>query len=151
MEEQLSFEEQQQPQTLKVLCVLTFIFSGLAGFFSLLGMLFARPLFAKIRESYALLESNPDMSEKQLAQVQKFLSLGEGTFIILCGVYLLLIGLSFFGALQMWQMKYRGFIMYAAANLIFLTSNLIALNIVMAVVDILFLALYYGQSKYLKK
>jgi hypothetical protein len=151
MEEPTTFEEQIQPQGLKVLCVLTFIFSGIVGFCVLLAMVFTKPVFAKLNESYDTLSSNSSISEAQLQQIQKILEFGSGKFIIACGVYLLILGLSFFGALQMWQMKYKGFIMYLIANVCFLVSNIITLNIFMAIFDILFIVLYYVQRKELKK
>ena len=151
MEEQKTFEEQIQPQGLKVLCVLTFIYSGIVGLCALLGMIFAKPFFAKLNESYDTITTTSGLSEAQLQQVQKILEFGSGKFIIACGIYLLVLGLSFFGALQMWQMKYKGFIMYLVANVCFLISNITTLNIFMGLVDILFIALYYVQSKALKK
>jgi hypothetical protein len=151
MEEPTTFEEQIQPQGLKVLCVLTFIYSGIVGVFALMGMLFAKPVFEKLNETYDTLSSQSNMSEAQLQQIQKLLEFGSGKFIVACGVYLLILGLSFFGALQMWQMKYKGFIMYLVANTCFLVSNIFTLNIFMIILDILFIVLYYVQSKALKK
>ena len=151
MEEPTTFEEQTKPQGLKILCVLTFIYSGIVGFCALMGMLFAKPVFEKLTESYDAFASNSSMSEAQLQQIQKLLEMGSGKFIIACGIYLLILGLSFFGALQMWQAKYKGFIMYIIANSCFLVSNIISLNIFMAMLDILFIVLYYVQSKGLKK
>ena len=151
MEEQTTFEEQIQPQGLKILCVLTFIYSGIVGFCALLGMIFAKPFFATLTESYDKLTSASGLSDAQMQQVQKLLEFGSGKFIIACGIYLLILGMSFFGALQMWQMKYKGFTMYLIANVCFLVSNITTLNIFMALLDILFIALYYLQSKGLKK
>jgi hypothetical protein len=151
MEEPTTFEEQTKPQGLKILCVLTFIYSGIVGLFSLMGMLFAKPMFNWLNENYELFTSNPQITEQQLQQIQKFMEMGSGKFIIACGIYLLIIGLSFFGALQMWQNKYKGFIMYVIANVCFLVSNIMAPNFLMAFLDILFIILYYMQSKALKK
>jgi hypothetical protein len=61
------------------------------------------------------------------------------------------VGLSFFGALQMWQNKYRGFIMYLVANIYFLASNIVGSNFVMAAIDLLFILLYFRYSKTLEK
>lgn len=149
MEEPITFEEQIQPQGIKVLCVLTFIYSGIVGFCALLGMLFAKPFFEKLNESYDTIIAS--MSETQVKQIQMIMEFGSGKFIIACGAYLLILGLSFFGAWQMWQMKYKGFIMYLIANSCFLISNLISFNIFMSALDILFIVLYYRQSKALKK
>ncbi|MBS1647848.1 MAG: hypothetical protein JST67_10955 [Bacteroidetes bacterium] len=149
MEETNSFEQETQPQQLKTLCVLTFIYSGMVIFFALMGMLFARNIFSALEENYDTITAN--FSEKQLEQVKKFMEMGSGKFIIICGVYLLIVGLSAFGAGQMWQKKYNGFVMYVAANACFLISNLISFNIFMAVIDGLFIYLYYKNTRALKR
>lgn len=151
MEEPTTFEKETQPQGLKTLCILTFIYSGIAGFGSLLLMLGAKPLFTWLNENIATLESNPQISETQLQQVKDFMAKGSASFIIACGIYLLIVGLSFFGALQMWQNKYRGFIMYLVANIYFLASNIVGSNFVMAAIDLLFILLYFRYSKTLEK
>jgi hypothetical protein len=149
MEEVNSFEEQTQPQGLKILCTLSFIYSSIIGFFALMLMLCAKPFLIYLGENFDLLTSN--MSESQVKQLQLFLDLGSGKLIIGSGIYLLILGLSFFGALQMKQRKYKGFIMYLIANFFFLLSNVVSLNILMSIFDIVFIALYFRQSKFLKR
>lgn len=142
---------QEKPQALKVLCVLTFIFTSIFGLFSLLGLIFAKPFFNFMTKVYLQLESNPSTKEEQLEQIKKLLEFGAGKFAIFCGIYLLVIGASFYGALQMWQMKYKGFIFYAVANSIILISNVAQINVFGIIMDCLFIGLYFWQSKSLKK
>lgn len=142
---------EQKPQGLKVLCVLTFIYTSFIGLFSLLGLIFAKPFFNFMANLYGQLQNNPDVKEEQLQQIQKLLELGVGKFAIMCGVFLLIIGASFYGAVQMWQMRYKGFIFYAVANTMLLVSNAVQLNIFGIIIDCLFLGLYFWQSKALKK
>lgn len=142
---------EEKPQGLKVLCVLTFIYTSFFGLFSLLGLIFAKPFFSFMTKIYSQLESNPDVKEEQLVQIRKLLEMGVGKFAIICGVFLLVIGASFYGAVQMWQMRYKGFIFYAVANGLMLVSNAVQLNIFGIIIDCLFLGLYYWQSKALKK
>ena len=149
MEEINPFEGQVPSQRLKTLCTLTFIYSGIVGFFALMLMLLAKPFLEYLGENFDLLTSS--MSEAQVRQLQMILDLGSGKLIIGSGVYLLILGLSFFGALQMRQGKYKGFIMYVIANIFFLLSNLFSLNILMSVFDVTFLILYFRQSKSLKR
>jgi hypothetical protein len=151
MEEPTTFEQETKPQGLKVLCTLTFIYSGIVGFGALLGMLFAKPMFLWLSENQELFTSNPQINEQQLQQIQKFMEMGSNKFIIACGIYLLVIGLSFFGALQMWHNKYKGFIMYVIANVCFLVSNAFGGSIFMAAIDLLFIVLYLRHSKSLEK
>ena len=92
------FVPEEKPQGLKVLCVLTFIYTSFFGLFSLLGLVFAKPFFRFMTDIYAQLENNPDVKEEQLQQIQKLLELGVGKFAVMCGVFLLIIGASFYGA-----------------------------------------------------
>ncbi len=149
MEEINPLEEQIPRQRLKILCTLTFIYSSIVGFFALILMLLAKPFLEYLGENFEVLTSN--MSEAQVKQLQIFLDLGSGKLIIGSGTYLLILGLSFFGALQMKQGKYKGFIMYLIANIFFLLSNILSLNILMSIFDIVFIALYFRQSKFLKR
>ena len=149
--ENTEFVPEEKPQGLKVLCVLTFIYTSFFGLFSLLGLIFAKPFFNFMTDIYAQLQSNPDVKEEQLMQIQKLLELGVGKFAIMCGVFLLIIGASFYGAVQMWQMRYKGFIFYAVANTMVLVSNAVQMNVFGIIIDVLFLSLYFWQSKALKK
>ena len=149
--ENTEFVPEEKPQGLKVLCVLTFIYTSFVGLFSLLGLIFAKPLFNFMTELYSKMQDSPDVKEEQLQQIQKLLEMGVGKFAIMCGVFLLIIGASFYGAVQMWQMRYKGFIFYVVANCMILVSNAVQLNIFGLVIDFLFLGLYFYQSKALKK
>ncbi|MEO8760211.1 MAG: hypothetical protein ABI388_03775 [Bacteroidia bacterium] len=151
MEESTTFEEQTQPQGLKILCTLTFIYSGIVGFGTLCFLIFAKSIFVWLNDNYELLTSNPKITEQQIKQIQTFMEMGSGKLIIACGIYLLILGLSLFGAIQMYQNKYKGFIMYVTANACFLISNLTTGNFFMSIMDALFIFLYFKQSKALGK
>lgn len=151
MEEPTTFEQETKPQGLKILCTLTFIYSGIVGFGTLLCLLFAKPMFVWLNENYSTLESNSQFSQAQLEQIKTFIEKGSSPFIIACGILLLIIGLSFFGTLQMWHNKYKGFIMYAIANGCFLISNVVGHSIIMASFDLLFIILYLRHSKSMER
>lgn len=151
MEEPTSFEQETKPQGLKILCTLTFIYSGFTGFFALLGMIFARPFYNWLNEHFSELESKSQLSETQLEQLKTLLEKGSSPFIISCGIFLLVVGLSFFGALQMWQNKYRGLVMYLVANMYFLVSNIVGGGFIMAAFDLLFIILYTRHVKSLER
>jgi hypothetical protein len=149
--ENTEYVTEEKPQGLKILCVLTFIYTSFVGLFSLMGLIFAKPLFNFIHELYFKMKDSPDVKDEQLEQIKKLLEMGVGKFAIMCGVFLLIIGASFYGAVQMWQLRYKGFIFYVVANSMILVSNAVQLNIFGLVIDCLFLGLYFYQSKALKK
>lgn len=105
MEEPTTFEEQSKPPGLKILCTLTFIYSGIVGVFTLSFLVFSKSIFAWLDDNFSVFSSNQQISEQQLQQIQKFMEMGSGKFIIACGIYLLVLGLSIFGAIQMYQNK----------------------------------------------
>ena len=113
--------------------------------------MFSKSIFAWLDDNFSVFSSNQQISEQQLQQIQKFMEMGSGKFIIACGIYLLVLGLSIFGAIQMYQNKYKGFIMYVIANACFLVSNATTGNFFMAIMDALFIFLYFRQSKSLEK
>ncbi len=145
------FVPEEKPRGLKVLCVLTFIYTCFFGFFSLLGLVFAKPLMNFMAKLYTQMEEAPEVKEEQLQQMRQLLELGTVKFSLYCGVGLLLFATSFYGALQMWNLKYKGFIFYAIANGVLLISNSVQMNIFGVIMDALFLGLYFWQSKALKK
>jgi hypothetical protein len=149
--EETEFVPEEKPQALKVLCVLTFIYTSFLGIFSLIGLVFAKPFFGFMSKIYTQLQESPDAKEEQLMQIQKLLEMGVPKFAIMCGVLLLIIGASFYGAVQMWQMRYKGFIFYAVANTMLLVSNAVQVNVFGIIMDATFLLLYFWQSKALKK
>lgn len=102
-EEQVHVENQvttQRPVFLTVLCILTFIGSGLALLFTLIGLLAAGAI-----ESMASAFPMPTG-----------VSAGPIKSIIL----LLLFGASLYGAILMWNLKRIGFYLYTAAQVVIL-------------------------------
>ncbi|HXU27444.1 MAG TPA: hypothetical protein VN698_09455 [Bacteroidia bacterium] len=150
MDEPTTFEQETKPQGLKILCTLTFIYSGILGTCFLLFMLMAKPFFIWLNDNYPF-SSLPNMTEEKVQQLKVIMDIGSTTFIIACGICLLIIGLSFFGALQMWHNKYKGFIMYVIANGLFLITKMMSGNYLLAVIDLLFIILYFRHSKSLEK
>ena len=148
MEEPTTFEEQAQPNRLKTLCTLTFINSGFAIFAFILTMVSIKQALVFIKENYDTVTAN--MSDAQTKQLQLIMDMGGNKIIIGCGVLLLIIGLSLSGAIQMKQGKYKGFIIYVIANSCLLLSNIVSFNLVFVAIDIIFIVLYYKQSKFLK-
>ncbi|MCH2235561.1 MAG: hypothetical protein MK078_15020 [Crocinitomicaceae bacterium] len=90
----------ERPQFLTVLCILTFIGSGLGVLANLL-LLVAGGTFAKMIPG----------------------GLGEGLFIWLI-LGLISSGLCLFGAIQMFQLKKMGFMLYAAGSGLYVVVNI---------------------------
>lgn len=120
--ETLSVHPQPRPILLTVLCVLTFIGSGLGAFGNLMAMFFAPFLEffqpSMLDEVYSQLGNKPgDEFVKQaldmaLLAIDNFLAITISKFIFYA--------LSLVGAIMMFQMKKIGFYLYIAAQVGFL-------------------------------
>jgi len=123
-------EAEERPTFLTVLCVLTFIGSGLGvlgGISMSLGM-------------GAMMAAIPGMED---------VSAGGTTYFALGTV---LAAASLFGAIQMWKLKKMGFFIYAGASVLGIIAPLIfglPFSAMGAIFPILFIVLYYLNVKHM--
>lgn len=124
------------PQFLKVLCILTFIGSGLGLLLGIL-LIVAFPIFQNLN-------------------VFK----GFEALYIMLGIYTIVVNLgTLFGALLMWRKKVNGFYVYVFSQLLNIASPLVIYliydikteqNIVSYIFPLIFIAMYAANLKYLK-
>ena len=158
--ETISVHPKPRPILLTVLCVLTFIGSGLGVFGNLMAM-FAAPFMdlfqpSMLDEAYNQLGNNPgDMFAKEaldmaLVVIDNFLAITLSKFIFYA--------LSIVGAIMMFQMKKIGFYLYIAAQVGFLFIGPVFLGwnlfVSMALLfsgffSVLFIALYAINLKHM--
>ncbi|HRW63033.1 MAG TPA: hypothetical protein P5132_06075 [Bacteroidales bacterium] len=122
MEEQNVQTTTQRPTFLTVLCILTFIGSGLGLLFGIIGLVAA-----------GAIES-----------VAAYLPVGTDSGIFKSIITLILIAGSLYGAIQMWKLKKLGFYIYAAANVILLILNF---GIFGLIITAAFIIMYYLNLK----
>lgn len=118
-------EQKKRPAFLTVLCILTFIGSGLGLLFALLGLVAAGAI-----ESWA--SSIPGMSS----------ALGVG--IVRSVITIVLLAASLYGAITMWKLKKLGFYIYAVANVVLLVMGF---GIVALIITGGFIAMYAVNLK----
>ncbi len=128
-------QEGSRPTFLTVLCILTFIGSGLTALLLLLGLVAAGA-------ASGVLSSIPGMSDIG--------GLGTGYFLIVLALALA----SLYGAIMMWQLKKMGFYLYSGANVIALIVPIFMASSDFSVWGLVFTALFiilYGLNlKHLK-
>jgi len=128
-------QEEGRPTFLTVLCILTFIGSGLTALLLLIGLVAAGA-------ASGVLSSIPGMGDIG--------GLGTGYFLIV----LVLALASLYGAIMMWKLKKMGFYLYSGANVIALFIPIIMasakFSIFGLVITALFIILYGLNLKYLK-
>ena len=125
MEEQNVQQTNQRPTFLTVLCILTFIGSGLSLLFGLIGLVAA-----------GALES-----------VSAYLPVGVDSGLFKSIILIILMAGSLYGAIQMWKLKKLGFYIYAAANVVLL---ILGFSIWSLIFTALFIVLYGLNLKHLE-
>lgn len=132
MEENTQVQEQvevkKRPAFLTVLCILTYIGSGLGLLFGILAIVAAGAIAG-------LLESIPGMSQL------------EGTGMVMIIVSALLSAISLFGAVMMWQLKKLGFYIYVVAQIAMVATSFSVMGLIFA---LLFIVLYFLNFKHME-
>ena len=133
----------KRPTFLTVLCILTFISSGLGCLSALI-----TPLFSDLMINF--LKSTPNYDETVMGQTISLLQAGWIFYLI---SFVLALG-SLTGALLMWNLKKIGFHFYALSNLGLLFVPMVMLGVTISWEGILltssFIALYTLNIKILK-
>jgi hypothetical protein len=129
----------KRPELLTVLCILTFIGSGLAAFSNLI-----------ISLNYDSFIEIVQSEELTFPGVDLFLLLEVEFFIISFIFY----SVSLFGAIQMWKLKKIGFHIYTVAQIILLIipsiySPSLEFPFLGLIITVLFIVLYAKNLKYM--
>jgi len=128
-------QEEGRPTFLTVLCILTFIGSGLTALLLLIGLVAAGA-------ASGVLSSIPGMGDMA--------GFGSGYFVVV----LVLALSSLYGAIMMWKLKKMGFYLYSGANVIALFIPMIMasgkFSFFGLFITALFIILYGLNLKYLK-
>ena len=121
MEEQ-SVQTNQRPTFLTVLCILTFIATGLGLLFGLIGL----------------------VGLSALGSLSQYMPIDADEGIVKSIITLVLVAASLYGAIQMWKLKKLGFYIYAGANVIML---IIGFGWFGLIITAAFLVMYYLNLK----
>ncbi len=121
--------ENKRPTFLTVLCILTFIGSGLGLLFTLLGII-------GTGAAGGLLSGIPGAGSFTVA--------GSMSKLI---ISLLLIAVSLYGAILMWNLKKLGFFLYSGANVVLL---ILSFGVFSLIITAAFIVMYYVNLKYME-
>ena len=132
-----------RPLFLKVLCILTFISSGIGCLSALLTPVFAETIIE-------LIQNSPKYDEADMADAIMVLNAGWGYY----SVMFVLATASLTGAILMWKLRKIGFHIYALANSIALFVPILMFSMPISWSGILltacFIALYALNLKHMK-
>ncbi len=118
-------QENKRPVFLTVLCILTFIATGLGLLFGVIGLVAAGAI-----EAYA-----------------QYLPMGTGISIFETIIFIVLVAASLYGAILMWKLQKLGFYIYAGVNIIAL---IMSFSIFSLVITAAFIVMYYLNFKHMK-
>jgi hypothetical protein len=140
---EMAMEGPKRPTFLKVLCILTFIGSGLGIIFSLL-----TPL---MKDWYVnMMQANPNVDEQQYEQAMKAFNAGWGYFLLSAA---LSVG-TLIGAILMWNLKKNGFFIYVFCTVAMLVLPMLMTEIEFkwysAIIPLGFVGMYAANLKALK-
>ncbi len=157
-----------RPQMLTVLCVLTWVLSGLTGM-RLIADMFIHPPQEEINQQLAQLgEASQGMAE---AIQTIFDSIQTTEYKLALVVIFLTLALSSYGAALMWQLKRKGFYIYVAGEILqyigfYMILNLfsplfvsfgvslgqmtVSMLVFFGLFDVLFISLYASRLRFMK-
>ncbi len=129
----------KRPESLSILCVLTFIGSGLAAFSNLV-----------IYLSFDMLFETYESGGLNLPGAEIIFSFTKSFFIISFFIY----SISFSGALRMWKLKKIGFHVYAIAQILLLILPSLFVKteqfpIVGVLITVVFILFYFRHLKFM--
>ncbi len=149
-------ESAVKPQFLKVLCILSYIGSGLWALFSLIGI-FASSWIMSMFMGGAMAKLDTSSMTPEQIQAMEAMSSGSGMMgmlssyiVVIFIISLLLAGLSLFGVLKMSKLKKSGFWIYAAVNGLLGILGLISGGIFSSIIGIGFIVMYGLNLKHMK-
>jgi hypothetical protein len=143
-------ETPQRPQFLRVLCILSFIWSGFLLFCLFLLLIFSSSIFSVLEKLLVGAEGTPSISEDQQKALQTLLDLGPQKFLMMVAVAIIMYMTSLLGVVKMWKLQKWGFYVYAVVNGLALTYDIISGSYFSVIVSIAFIGMYFSNFKYLK-
>ena len=145
----------QKPQFLKILCILSYIGTGLWALFSLIGI-FASHILINFFMNIASNGSSSDMTAEQAAQMAQMASAGGGmmsiiaSYIVVIFIISLILSLvSLLGVIKMSKLQKSGFWIYSSVNGLLALLSFFG-NPVMSLINIAFIVMYGLNLKYMK-
>lgn len=150
--------QKERPAFLTVLCVLSYIGSGLWALLSLIGIFASGYVISLFSGSgQAMMEQakeSGDVSAEEMQAASEGINMlaGMGTtmFIALFAVSLILAVLSLIGVAKMWKQQKSGFYIYTAVNGLLFILFLISVEVFSIIVTGGFIAMYAVNLKHMK-
>lgn len=150
-EDQVMNEELKRPQFLTALCILSYIWSGIVFLGLIIALLLSGFIFEALEKIVSGAEGMPQLEENQMQGVSMLLEMGQGAFIGIIGLAILMYAISLVGVIKMWRLQKWGFYIYAGINGVGIILNFIQGSFFMPIIAIGFIIMYGLNLKDMKK
>ena len=158
MEENILFSAEQpangtpkRPQFLTVLCVLSFIWSGVVLFCLFLALFLRNFIFSTLEKiSNGEMEDVPPISEEQQMGIQVLLDLGPQKYLMIVAFFIIAYMTSLLSVVKMWKLQKFGFYIYAGVNGLALIYDIYQGSYFSVIIAIAFIGMYFSNFKHLK-
>lgn len=147
--EENNVEQPKRPQFLTVLCVLSFIWSGLVLLCLLICLAFSSFIFEALEKLTLDENTMAAMDENQQKGIQTLLEVGPGKFAAIIALGMVIYMISLLGVIKMWKLQKWGFYIYSVINTMSLIYSVISGSYFMAIISLLFVVMYYKNFKYM--
>ena len=157
MEEHNSYLTQQsinevpkRSQFLTALCVLSYIWSGIALLCLFLCLIFTGFIYEALEKIATGEGPFANMDETQQQGIQMLLNLGQGLFTSLIALGIIIYMTSLLGVVKMWKLQKWGFYIYTAVNGFGVIYSIVSGSYVMGLISLVFIIMYYLNLKDMK-
>lgn len=144
-----AMQEPKRPQMLTVLCILSFIWSGILILCLILAMAFSGIIF-EMFEKVANGEGEFQMNEMQVQGMEQLMAMGLGGFVAIMGGYLVAVIISLLGVIKMWKLQKTGFYIYAIVNGLGVIYGIYSGSYFGAVLSVAFIVMYGVNLKHMR-
>lgn len=145
-----AMQEPKRPQFLTVLCVLSYIWSGICILCLLLALAFSGLIFEAC-EKVMNGEGDIQMNEMQIQGMDKMIEMGQGAFAAVMGAYLVACIISLLGVIKMWKLQKMGFYIYTVINGLALIYGIYEGSYFGGVISLAFIIMYGVNLKHMNK
>jgi hypothetical protein len=144
-------ETPKRSQFLTVLCVLSFIWSGIILFSLFLALFLRNFIFTTVEKILnGEMEGMPPLSEEQQKGIQVLLDFGPQKYLMIVAVAIIVYMTSLLGVVKMWKLHKWGFYIYAGVNGFALAYDIVSGAYFSVIITIAFIGMYFSNFKQLK-
>jgi len=143
-------ESPKRSQFLTTLCILSYIWNGMALLFLLLCLLFSGLVYEALGKINSGDSPFTTMDESQQKAIQMILDYGRGFVTSMIALAMIIYMTSLLGVVKMWKLQKWGFYIYATLNSFGVMYSFLSGSYFMGIISLSFITMYYLNLKDMK-